>query len=191
MNANFNPGDGLLFMKIGVHAKEPLESIIKRKLKEIKDEGICMWGYGGGTCHPINAVQPFVAQHVSAGQTIYLCMQEMTSKHYAEPERANYFSEDGKNWTEIPKGINVRGSRYAMVLKSLEPVDFALPLAETQVGIGNSQGRRGDLYVRGRVDKACLNYAGNPSGAVHDPKTITTINYVAEVAQPYAVLLKL
>ena len=59
MNAPYRPGDGILFMKVGVHARESLEDIIERKDKEIRDAGYALWGYGGSTCHPSTMVQPF------------------------------------------------------------------------------------------------------------------------------------
>src|SRR3954466_7870680 len=87
----------LLFMKIGVHAQEPLASIIARKTKEIEDAGFAMWGYGGNTCHPRTMVQPFAESCVIRNAPIYLCMHEMDSRHFAEPLRANEFSPDGIN----------------------------------------------------------------------------------------------
>ena len=33
------PGQGIIFMKVGVHAQEDLASIIQRKTKEIEDAG--------------------------------------------------------------------------------------------------------------------------------------------------------
>ena len=51
MSAIAAPGSGIIYMKVGVHARETLEEIIARKTQEIRDEGFAMWGYGGG-CHP-------------------------------------------------------------------------------------------------------------------------------------------
>jgi len=50
MSSILSPGQGVLYMKVGTHAQEPLEEIIKRKTKEIEDAGYAMWGYGGSTC---------------------------------------------------------------------------------------------------------------------------------------------
>src|ERR1700745_397624 len=38
----FKPGTGVLFMKVGTHAQESLEDIIKRKLKEVDDAGFAI-----------------------------------------------------------------------------------------------------------------------------------------------------
>src|ERR1700722_4488673 len=101
------PGRGVLFMKVGTHAQEPLEKIIARKTKEIEDAGFAFWGYGGRTCHPQTMVQPFAKSYERKGDVIYLCMQPMDSKHFAEQIRADEFSIDGINWKTIPDQINV------------------------------------------------------------------------------------
>lgn len=189
------PGAGIIFMKVGTHAQESLEDIIKRKQKEIDQEGIAMWGYGGGTCHPLTMVQPFAKSFEKKGGAIYLCMEEMESRHFAEPKRAEQSSADGLTWTDVPEAINVRGSRYALVIKDLRRETFDLPLANTKVAVGNQLGRTGNLYVSGRVDKACLEItvAGSePSAADQEggvPK-ITRISLVARLEPPYAVFLR-
>ena len=47
MAETFKPGDAVLFMKVGTHAEERLEDILKRKQREIDEAGYAMWGYGG------------------------------------------------------------------------------------------------------------------------------------------------
>src|ERR1041384_6029519 len=101
MSAIIRPGTGVLFMKVGTHAQEPLESIIARKTKEIEEAGVSFWGYGGNTCHPQTMVQPFVNSFEQRGDVVYLCMQEMNSKHFADQVRAEEYSVDGINWTPI------------------------------------------------------------------------------------------
>lgn len=189
MSAIASPGSGIIYMKVGVHARETLEEIIARKTQEIRDEGYAMWGYGGGTCHPQTKVQPFVRDFVQQGHRIYLCMQAMRSKHNAEPVRAEEFSADKINWSKIPKGINVRGSQYALVIKALRQESFRLPLEHTVVAIGDKKGRSGDRYIAGRVDKACLivNEGEPPVGPGSEG---IEISLVAELAEPYAVFLR-
>src|ERR1044071_8542758 len=116
MSLIIKPGAGILLMKVGTHAQEPLEDIIARKTKEIADAGYALWGYGGNTCHPLTMVQPFARTYEQRGQAIYLCMQEMESKHFAEQVRADQYSVDGINWKDIPRPINVLGSRYALAI---------------------------------------------------------------------------
>ena len=183
-------GGGLLFMKVGIHAKEPLEKIIARKTKEIEDEGYALWGYGGNTCHPQTMVQPFAKDYESKGGVIYLCMQEIDSKHYAEQIRADQFSTDGRGWENIPSGINVLGSRFALAIKNLHKEEFGLPLSRTRVAIGNSTGRAGNRYIRGRVDKACLEITDEGEVSPDPDKDIIPIKLVAELCSPYAVHLR-
>jgi hypothetical protein len=196
MGTIVTPGAGILYMKVGTHALETLDDIIRRKTKEIEEAGVAFWGYGGNTCHPQNMVQPFAKDYEERGQTIFLCMHPMDSKHFAYPVRADEYSIDGIKWEIIPGAINVLGSRYALVIKSLREESFDLPLDLTQVALGNSMGTRGNKYIKGRVDKACLQVVGDihgsrPSGGPQD-ETIEArhIGLVAELASPYAVYVR-
>lgn len=178
------PGDPFLYMKVGVHANESLQDIIERKRAEIEAAGVSFWGYGGSSCHPFNAVQPFVREVTSRGMTVRLLMQEITSRHFAEGE-AKEFSADGKTYHPIPRGVKVLGSRYALVLRSLDPIDFSVPLSDTLVGVGAKRGITGDQYIRGHLDKACLVY--KPSGPPEKP---IHMSLAAELAEPFAVVLR-
>jgi hypothetical protein len=182
-------GSGVLFMKVGTHAKETLEEIIARKRKEISEAGFAMWGYGGNTCHPISMVGPFARQYERRGQAIYLCMQQMASKHFAEPVRASQFSVDGIKWEDIPAPINVLGSRYALIIKDLQKEEFKLSLHRTRVAVGASMGRTGERYVSGRVDKACLELTEDMETASQDEKLVQ-IGLVATIVDPYAVIVR-
>ena len=187
MSSQFDPGDALIFMKIGTHAGEPLEEIIDRKRQEISDAGFAMWGYGGNTCHPITVVQPFASSRAREGRIIRLCMRPMKSHHIAAKVRAEKYSADRVRWEPVPSKINVLGSRYALCIGSLEPADLALDLEQTIVGVGNSRGRRGSGYIKGRVDKACLDVVAEPGSGDHES---VPIEWVADVVEPYAVLLQ-
>jgi hypothetical protein len=187
MTKIIRPEAGILYMKVGTHAQESLEDIIARKTKEIEQAGFGLWGYGGNTCHPQTMVQPFARSYERRGETVYLCMEEMESSHFGEPVRADQLSEDGINWTDIPPEINVLGSRYALVIKELRRQPLNLPLASTRVAIGNSLGRRGDRYVSGRVDKACLEVV--ETNCVPNSRTIH-IGLVAELRTPFAVYVR-
>lgn len=190
MTEGLHEGDAILFMKVGMHAAESLADIIARKRQEIATAGFSMWGYGGTSCHPLTTVQPFAAAHVSSGQPIRLCMQRMQSRHRADPVVAAEFSADGIKWQPIPRGIEVLGSRYALCIDTLEEVEWELPLDATRVAIGNSEGRAGSTYIRGHVDKACLELASpDPRAEPPEPKVVD-IGLVAAVIEPYAVLLR-
>lgn len=179
---------GLLYMKIGSHARESLEDIIARKTKEIEDAGFAFWGYGGNTCHPQVMVQPFARTCSERGEVIYLCMQPMDSKHFAEPIRATEFSVDGMSWQTIHPKVNVVGSRYALVIEKLRREEFELPLNRTVVAIGNSRGKSGSQYVSGRVDKACLEVIDGDNA--EQPEAPVKIGWVAEICDPFAVYLR-
>jgi|ERR1700676_178538 hypothetical protein len=182
-------GQGLLYMKVGTHAQEPLDSIIARKTKEIEQAGFALWGYGGSTCHPQTMVQPFVRSYEQRGQVIYLCMQEMDSKHFAEQIRAAEFSINGIDWEPIHPAINVLGSRYALAIRNLRKEAFVLPLAKTRVAVGNSIGASGDRYIAGRVDKACLETIEEISGTTETEPRVS-IGLMAEIVTPYAVYVR-
>lgn len=184
------PGQGIIFMKVGVHAKEDLASIIQRKTKEIDDAGFALWGYGGSTCHPTTMVQPFAKNHAQKGQPIFLVMQEMESKHFADPVRADQYSVDGISWVDVPAPINVLGSRYALAIKDLRVEEFELPIARSQVALGASQGRFGHRYIQGRVDKACLLVGDDLDRALEPDEKVIGINLVAELCEPYAVFMR-
>lgn len=185
-----HPGAGVVFMKVGTHAGEDLGAIIDRKRKEIEDAGFALWGYGGSTCHPLTMVQPFARDFEQRNGTIYLCMQPMVSSHFAETERATAFSINGVDWQDIPAAINVLGSRYALAIRDLEQVEFELPLARTKVAIGPSAGRRGDIYIHGRVDKGCLEVGDGPYDVDDETEKPIPIGLTARLREPYAVLVR-
>lgn len=190
MSVLISPGSDLLYMKVGIHARESLADILKRKIKEIDQTGIAFWGYGGNTCHPTNMVQPFAEAAAKRDEAIHLCMEEINSKHDADPIPADEYSEDGLLWKPVPKGIGALGSRYALIINGLRRDEFCLPLVETQVACGNSLGKPGDEYIRGRVDKACLKVTGGDSGKSNGDNRIARISLVAELAHPFAVFLR-
>jgi len=177
-------------MKIGTHAQESLDDIIKRKSEEIEATGYGMWGYGGNTCHPTSMVQPFAQTFAGNGRTISLCMEEMESNHFAEPLCAAEFSADGITWSDIPESIEVRGSKYALVIDQLHTEEFSLPLDQTRVPVGPSTGRLGSRYVKGRVDKACLEVIEQPELNNEDSPRNIQIGMVARLLDPYAVFLR-
>lgn len=188
MSNMIEPGAGLLFMKVGTHAQESLADIIKRKRKEIEAAGHAFWGYGGNTCHPSNTVQPFVKAFELKGKSIYLCMEEIESKHFHDPIRADQYSIDGFAWQAVPAAINALGSRHALVIDNLEAKELSLPLARTRVAWGNSRGASGEKYIRGRVDKGCLEVLDTDLN--HDEGRVIQIGLVARIVEPYAVFLR-
>jgi hypothetical protein len=191
MSDIIRPGAGILFMKVGTHAQESLADIIARKSREIEQTGYAMWGYGGNTCHPRTMVQPFAETYAANSSPIYLCMEEMHSRHLADWLRASEFSIDGTKWEKIPETINVMGSRFALVLEDLKQEEMVLPLANARVAIGLSKGRPAGRYIKGQVDKACLEVLNAPLPDLNlDEQREIQIGLVAKLKAPYAVLLR-
>lgn len=190
MSAIIRPGEGILFMKVGTHAQEGLAEIIARKTEEIRSTGFGMWGYGGNTCHPTSMVQPFASIFAEQGRQIHLCMEEMESNHYAEPLCSAEYSVNGVDWEEIPQSIQVRGSKYALVIDRLHEDSFKLRLDQTRVAVGPSMGRVGSRYIQGRVDKACLEVIEHPEISNEAPAREIDIGLVARLVDPYAVFLR-
>jgi len=182
------PGQGLLFMKVGVHAKESLEDIIQRKQREYDQTGMIFWGYGGNTCHPTKHVQPYAREVLSRGNDVILVMQRITSNHFAEPVRAQQYSDDGFTWQDVPEGINALGSRCALVLEQLELNEFDLDLEQLRVAVGPSRGANASQYLQGRVDKGCFTF--DPT--LIDPlrSTKRAVSLYAKLKAPYAVHLR-
>lgn len=191
MSEIVHAGAGLLFMKVGTHAKEGLAEIVARKRKEIEKVGYTMWGYGGNTCHPSTMVQPFAQSFSDRNEPIHLVMEAMESNHFADPLCAAEASSDSVNWFRIPNDIEVRGSRFALVINELKDANFTLPLHQTTVPVGKSTGRLGSQYIAGRVDKACLTVLDEAVRLNEDvTKFERPIHLTARLVSPYAVFLR-
>lgn len=195
--------DTIVFMKVGRHAGETFDEILERKRREYERAGRIFWGYGGGTMHPTEKVQPFVRMHLRRGQSVRLVMQEIDSQHPNTEVYATHYSKDGVTWERMPKDVHVRGSRYALVLDQIEEGDLNLDLSEYQVGVGPSAGKPAADYIRGRVDKGCLERVGTgpgadstslagatPGGVLYTEPKVVPVKYSAVLQEPYAVLLK-
>lgn len=181
---------GLLYMKVGLHAQESIEDIVARKQREYDEAGMIFWGYGGNACHPLTMVQPFAKEIEKNGNEVLIIMQKMDSKHAAPPEVAREYSDDGVDWKPIPKGIEVRGSTFALVLDKLEIQEFDIDLGELQVGVGPSRGRRGDRYITGQSDKGCFLYVPRDVPIAPEERIIRRIGLVAKVMAPHAVIVR-
>ena len=188
MSLIITPTTGLLFMKVGLHAGETFDDIVRRKQHEYEQAGMIFWGYGGGTCHPTRHVQPFAKIRIEEGDQIYIVMEEINSRHPPTEVVATQYSADGINWEPIPRGIQVRGSRYAVVLGELEAGDLEIDLAQYEVAAGPSTGRPANGYIAGRVDKACLVQAQAP--LIGGEKQVKKITHYAKMKAPYAVFTR-
>jgi hypothetical protein len=114
-------------------------------------------------------------------------MQEINSHHPPTRIVAKEYSEDGIRWRPIPPQIEVRGSRYAIILDEIQAGDLDLDLSEYEVAVGPSVGQLASKYIGGRVDKACITRSPLNSGV--EP-TIKRINYLAKLKAPFAVFTR-
>lgn len=185
MTNQIRSGDAVIYMKVGMHARESLKDILERKQGEIDRVGFAMWGYGGPTCHPRRFVQPFAEECRQAGQVIRLVMEPVNSRHARDPERASRYSLDNLIWQTIPEGINVLGSRFALCIQNLREAEEALPLGATTVAVGPSVGKSGAEYIQGQIDKACLRVSEST-----EPGRVAAIKLEADLLEPWAVFVR-
>jgi hypothetical protein len=184
------PPDKFLLMKVGNHAGETWDQILERKRREFEKTGRTFWGYGGNTCHPISIVQPFARLAVKEQGGILLVMEPIDSR--AEPDivPAREFSRDGVTWEPIPAGIQVTGSRYALILDEIRPGDLEVTLAEYEVAVGPSAGKAAELYLQGHIDKGCFIKSAQSRMDPTQNQPVRKIGYVAPMKEPFAVLLR-
>jgi hypothetical protein len=100
---------------------------------------------------------------------------------------AKIYSANSRDWLPIPTGVKVTGSKYALVLGDILPVDLEITLNEFKVGYGPSKGRYASEYLKARIDKGCLVRAGEPEGRGKPIRK--RIKFAAELVEPFAVLL--
>jgi len=181
--------ESFIFMKVGNHAGESFDAILARKNHERERAGCTFWGYGGTVCHPLMQVQPFARLYAKKQGCIYLFMEPMDSKANPDIEPAREYSGDGAMWHPLPQGISVIGSRYALVLDEIKPIDFEIDLEKYIVGVGYSRGRNATEYIQGRVDKGCLTLAPAPPSSAVQPLR-KSVKFSAKLLEPYAVLLR-
>jgi hypothetical protein len=173
----------VVLMKVGYHAQEHLHSIVQRKRSELRSTGQTWWGYGGSVCNPQKQVHPFARESGGAVTVVFL----PTSSRPGNPsEIARSWSLDKAVWSPMPNGINVTGSKYALVLDQLEEVDESIDLARYIVGIGNSIGKPVTDYLRFQCDKACVRR--NDASGVRDDRHVVLRGRLKE---PWAVFLGL
>ncbi len=181
---------GILFMKVGVHDGEPFEEILERKRNEISNAGVSFWGYGGSTCHPLQQVQPFAKLKIEERENIYLVMEQIHSNHPPTNHIASLYSSNGRDWTPIPDGIEVRGSRYAVVINEILDGDLDIDLSHYKVAYGPSSGKNASDYIQGRVDKGCIDKIKVPQIGFTIPSTIKKISHYGRIVDPFAVFVK-
>ncbi len=177
----------IVFMKIGYHCDESLEEIIKRKKEEENKTGKIFWGYGGSFLHPLTQLKPFIQKALQRKLNPVLLLSLTPSKYIAQPKLAKEYSPDRKIWFPLPKGVLVKGSKFAIICRNLKKVNVKINLNVYEVAIGKNKGRPLGEVIKARVDKACGFL--NPRYA-HYKRREVKISYIAEIIRPYAVFLK-
>lgn len=105
--------------------------------------------------------------------------------------RSTEYSVDGKTWKDIPPRLDVTGSEYALVLDEIKPVQLDLCLADFEVGIGDSKGRKAAAYIKNQVSRGCLvAVQSSDAGRRAQQENISVIAIQARLKPPYAVLLR-
>jgi len=177
----------VLIMKVGYHVAEDLAQIIRRKRKEQNDAGLIFWGYGGTLCHPIKVVVPFAKQAEASRLSVMVLMPVTRSKFVSRGDVAAEYSLDGVHWRDVPRGIKVTGSRYALVLRNLKEFGSDIDLSKYRVPLGPKSGVSLDGYLRSRVDKA-VGLLSPRRG--NSEERVVHVMYAADLVKPYAVLLR-
>lgn len=187
MNDLMKVPEAFLYMKVGDHAGEGFDAILARKRKERAEAGLTFWGYGGSACHPLTQVQPFARLYARSQGKILLLMEPMDSRANPAVDPATLYSADSREWRPIPDGVRVTGSKYALVLGDIVPVDLPVALGEFAVGYGPSCGRPATEYLKARIDKGCLVRAVEASPGAGATRRV---KFAAELVEPYAVMLR-
>ncbi len=188
-NSSADTMEDIVFMKYGVHAGQSVQTILERKRRDLERFGWFLWGYGGTVCHPTKQVQPFAREVHERGGRLILAMSPTPSALHNAPSLSSRFAVRAGEWQSLPEGMEVYGSRYALVCRDLVECQISIDAHEYIVPVGNNAGRELSKYVRGRVDKACG--TKSPShGTLPGERQTILITLKCEVIEPYAVFLE-
>ena len=204
------PPKALIIMKAGSHVGECLDCILKRKKRERKfdKKKRIFWGYGGNRLLP-KRVQRFAEQWGNGKGLIPLLMaltrkeeqarsrwekNPKSASHQCQPksplQTRKYYKDGETGWKELPSGVNVPESPYALVLDEVKKVCLPIDRGAFKVGAGPSKGSKAAKYGgKYWFDHVCLVEAGTTHRGADAPETLT-ITYRAYLKYPYAVFLK-
>jgi len=180
-----SPKEAIL-MKVGFHGIEELDAIIERKQLEIRQTGFAFWGYGGTLCHPLLAIQPFINSLFSQREKVEVLFVVTSSPFHSKGTDVSEFSIDGVNWQDMPKGIRVSSSKFALVITGLEKIDGLIDASCYEIAFGPSKGKPLASYFRGRVDKAVITLCDRRA----DIQTIIPVAFRATLVSPHAILVR-
>lgn len=174
-----------IIMKIGPFSGFSLEEIIDIKIKEEEKIGKFFLGYAGVFCHP-KRVAEFVKLAKAANEKVYLMFIRTPSNFISPIERLSEYSLDKESWQPLDKEVLLVGSKFSIVGKNIQTVDFEINLSDYQSVLGTTLGKSLDEYLRWRCDKSCAVYAPQKT---KEPK-MTKISFMCELAEEGVVYVK-
>lgn len=176
--------DHVVFMKVGYHAGETIESIAARKMAEVDRYGFTYWGYGGSVCHPLTQVQPFCRKIDELPWVVFL---GTNSDPGLASATMNDVSNDNRNWGSVSPHF-VTSSKWGLVIGAMEFKPAEVHLDSYEVAIGPSTGTQLSSYLRGRCDKACASrVAAHTDGKQGQPVPVVAM---ARLVEPLAVFFR-
>jgi hypothetical protein len=181
--------DNVIFMKYGVHAGHGVDKILARKKSDLARFGWFLWGYGGTLCHPTTQVQPFAREAAVSTAGLYLAMSFTPSALYNDDWQAQEYSVNDREWQPLPDGMEVYGSRKAIVCTDLVECSLPLCLDEYEIAVGPSKGTRLSEYIGNRIDKGCARRIKDGASVTGQSSSVV-IKILCKVAPPYAVFLR-
>lgn len=101
--------DKCIYMAVGIHAEEPIESIIDRKVKETEDYGFSLWAYSNPKA---KCVRPFCGD----AEYIYVLMCVKGKPTVGSVREATYY-EDKLIPTEMKVTFSGRRDAQALVVE--------------------------------------------------------------------------
>lgn len=96
------------------------------------------------------------------------------------------WSHDGAQWRQLPDGVTVTGSEWALVLDRLEHVAETINLAAYEVAVGAQAARPATEYLRHRVGQGMLRALVGPLRA----PAVLPVVLRGRLVEPYAVFLR-
>lgn len=149
---NFN---NVMLMKFGTHGNASPHQIILDKARDLLASGVFFWGYGGSTCHPENQIQPFLNQAAKYGDNVYLVLSPISSVWDGNISQCTFFSRNCEDWSRLPDGVTVSGSKYAVICDEITICEEVIDLSNYEVSVGPHAGHPVSSYLRGRITKVC------------------------------------
>lgn len=162
-------------MKIGPFCGFSLEEIVTIKEKEQNLVGKFFLGYSGVFCHP-KRVREFIQLAQSENEKVKVLFIKTPSNFISPIKKLSYYSLDAKDWQSLPDDVLLVGSKFSIIAKDLQPVDFKIDLSHYQSFLGTIPGKTLDNYLKFRCDKSCAVYSPQSTSG-----KLVKIDYMCEL----------